>query len=95
MSDSRLPESSSLPPLICQLQLFPYAPQLTPVILMHFLQQRRMLLLQLDKFLFKLLVPWVENEDLETERRRSNDKVCQRKGFCYHHFKVPKNLGPV
>lgn len=46
-----------------------------------------MFLLQLDKLLFKLLVPGIENKDLETEGGRSDKEIGQREGFRYHRFK--------
>jgi len=33
---------------------------------------------QLRKLVIELLVPGVQDEDLEAERRGANDKVCQR-----------------
>ena len=44
-----------------------------------------MLLFQLDEFLLKLLVPWIQDEDLETERRGADDEVCQAEATGDEH----------
>jgi hypothetical protein len=79
----KLPHAT--PSFIHQLQLLPDSTQLSLLPVLQLFQQPHVIFLEFHKFLLKLLMPWIEHEDLEAERRRGDDEVCQREAARDQH----------